>query len=347
MSLQKELERLKNEALQLIEQAQELTSIDDIAQKFFGRKDGAINAIMKELKNLTPEDKREVGSFAHEVKTTVQNYITQKRDQLEGEAMNEQLAQEKIDITQDFGGSAELREGTIHPHTQTERELEEVFKSLGFMVFDGPELGSDYYCFEAVNIPKDHPARDMQDTLYIKDHPNWLMRTHTTEAQTRIMQEYGAPVKAIVLGRCFRNEATDARHEHTFYQSEGIIVDKEINYSHLKYIIEKVAKTLFGSYVQTRFNPKFYPFVEPGFSGDVTCILCEGKGCSVCKHSGWLEFFGAGVVHPEVLRAGNIDPDQYQGIAFGFGVSRMTQLKYGINDARLIQSADLRFLKQF
>lgn len=347
MDLKKDLEKIKKVALKAIEQAVDLDSIEGIKQQYFGRKEGEINSILKSLKELSVEVKREVGAFANDVKVELQNALQEKHEAIEKKEIDAQLAAEWIDVTSDLGASEKRYEGSLHPHTKTRHELEQLFTSLGFMVYDGPELGSDYYCFETLNIPSDHPARDMTDTLYIKDHPNWLMRAHTSECQARIMQEFGAPVRAVYFGRCFRNEATDARHEHTFYQFEGLMVDKEINYSHLKYIIEKVAKGLFGSYVETRFNPKFYPFVEPGFSGDVTCILCEGKGCSVCKHSGWLEFFGAGVVHPNVLRAGNIDPDQFQGIAFGFGSSRMTQLKYGIDDARLAQSGDLRFLKQF
>lgn len=347
MSLKKELEKLQNKGEKDILALKTVKELDDLAHSFFGRKEGALTLILKQLKSLSVEEKKEVGAFANEVKQLLQTQIDKKRSELELKEMNEQLQNERIDITSDLGRSQKEFEGSMHPHTRTRRELMDLFSSLGFMVYDGPELGSDYYCFESLNIPSDHPARDMTDTLYIKDHPNWLMRAHTSECQARIMQEYGAPVRAVYFGRTFRNEATDARHEHTFYQFEGLMVDKEINYSHLKYIIEKVAKSLFGSYVQTRFNPKFYPFVEPGFSGDVTCILCEGKGCGVCKQTGWLEFFGAGVMHPEVLRAGNIDPDQFQGIAFGLGSSRMTQLKFGVNDARLTQSADLRFLKQF
>lgn len=347
MNLKKDLEKLKKHALDAIATATDLEAIERIRQDYFGRKEGQMNTMLKGLKALSDDIKRDLGKFANEVKQELQNSLETKHEEIEKKTINEQLAQESIDITSTLGTSVECYEGSIHPHTRTRREIEKLFSSLGFMVYDGPELGSDYYCFEALNIPADHPARDMTDTLYIKDHPTWLMRAHTSECQARIMQQYGAPVRAVYFGRCFRNEATDARHEHTFYQFEGLMVDKEINYAHLKYMLEKVAKSLFGSYVETRFNPKFYPFVEPGFSGDVTCILCEGKGCSVCKYSGWLEFFGAGVVHPNVLRAGNIDPDQFQGIAFGLGSSRMTQLKYGIDDARLTQSADLRFLKQF
>lgn len=215
------------------------------------------------------------------------------------------------------------------------------------MVLDGPELESDYYNFEAVNIPPDHPARDMQDTFYIQGHPNWVMRTHTSSLQVRAMEKYGAPLRAIVPGRCFRNEATDPRHEHTLYQLEGIVIGHGINFSHLKGVIETVACHLYGPETKVRFLPKFYPFVEPGVRGEVTCFLCHGLGCRVCKQSGWLEIFGAGMIHPNVLKAGKVDPNEYTGFAFGLGLSRLVMLKYAIPDARYALAGDLRFLQQF
>ena len=223
---------------------------------------------------------------------------------------------------------------------------------MGFMVLDGPELESDYYNFTAVNIPATHPARDMQDTFYIKGHGQnsdspWVMRTHTSTMQVRSLQKYGTPLKMIVPGKCYRNEATDPRHEHTFYQLEGMVIDKGITFSHLKGVLEAVAKHLYGEETEVRLMPKFYPFVEPGVRGEVTCFLCKGKGCRLCKNSGWLEIFGAGMTHPNVLKEGGIDPNVYQGFAFGFGLTRLVMLKYGISDVRLLESGDLRFLEQF
>jgi phenylalanyl-tRNA synthetase alpha chain len=204
-----------------------------------------------------------------------------------------------------------------------------------------------FIIFTALNIPSDHPARDMQDTLYIKGHSDWLMRTQTSPMQIRAMKKYGVPLRLVVPGRVFRNESTDPRHEHTFYQVEGVVIDKEINFSHMKGVLEAVAKFLYGPETEVRMRPKFYPFVEPGVNGEVTCFLCKGKGCRVCKQTGWLEVFGAGMIHKNVLKEGGVDSEQYQGFAFGLGLSRLVMLKYGIEDVRHFQSGDLRFLNQF
>ena len=237
--------------------------------------------------------------------------------------------------------------GHLHPLTQVMREIVDSFTAMGFEVTDGPEVESEHYNFDALNVPKDHPARDMQDTLYIKGHKDWLMRTQTSPVQVRAMQKYGAPIRAVVPGKCFRNEATDARHEHTFYQLEGFAVDKGINFSHLKATLEAVAQSLYGPDTKIRLMPKFYPFVEPGVRGEVTCLLCRGQGCRVCKNTGWLEIFGAGLIHPNVLEAGAIDSKKYQGFAFGFGLDRLVMLKYGVEDIRHFQGGDIRFLTQF
>ena len=218
---------------------------------------------------------------------------------------------------------------------------------MGFSIEDGPELESEYYNFTAVNIPESHPARDMQDTFYIKNHAGWVMRTHTSSMQVRTLEKSAPPIRAIIPGRCFRNEATDARHEHTFYQLEGFVVDENITFADMKGVLEAVAKHLYGKNTRVKLRPKFYPFVEPGVNGEVSCFLCAGQGCRVCKNTGWLEVFGAGMIHPNVLRAGRIDPDKYQGFAFGFGLNRLVMLKYGIEDIRHFMSGDLRFLNQF
>jgi phenylalanyl-tRNA synthetase alpha chain len=245
-----------------------------------------------------------------------------------------------------------LRQGHLNPITIVQNELEDLFTSLGFMVLDGPELESDYYNFTALNIPPLHPARDMQDTFYVNEpnqsgEPNLVMRTHTSPMQIRTMRKYGAPLKAIMPGRCFRNEATDARHDHTFYQLEGLIIGQDINFSNIKSLLELVGQKLFGQNTKLRMRPKYYPFVEPGNNGEYTCFLCGGQGCRVCKHTGWLEIVGAGLIHPEVLQAGGIDPEKYSGLAFGFGLTRLAMLKYGINDVRLFNSGDIKFLEQF
>jgi phenylalanyl-tRNA synthetase alpha chain len=216
-----------------------------------------------------------------------------------------------------------------------------------FFIADGPELESDFYNFTALNIPPTHPARDMQDTFYIEGHEGVVMRTHTSPVQVRTLRKYGTPLRMIAPGRCFRNEATDVRHEHTFHQFEGLVVDKGISMADLKGVLEVVAKHLYGADTEIRLRPKFYPFVEPGVNGEVTCFLCKGQGCRLCKKTGWLEVFGAGMVHPNVLKEGGVDPNEYSGFAFGFGLTRLVMLKYGIDDIRHLEKGDLSFLKQF
>ena len=300
---------------------------------------------MKGLKNQNPEEKKNAGQLLNEIKKELEEGINKKREELSNAGFAQAIAGEKADLSQPYLPKKER--GHLHPNSIVQKELEDLFTSMGFMVLDGPELESDYYNFEAINIPPTHPARESQDTFYIKNHENWLVRTHTSSNQVRAMEKYGAPLKMITPGRCFRNEATDARHEHTFYQLEGVVVDKNINFGHLKAVLETVAQHLFGPETKVRLRPKFYPFVEPGVNGEVTCLLCGGKGCGVCKHTGWMEIFGAGMIHPNVMRAGGLDPQVYSGFAFGFGFSRLVMLKYGIEDGRLLMSGDLRFVKQF
>ena len=242
--------------------------------------------------------------------------------------------------------------GNLHPLTLVMRDLEKVFSSMGFMVLEGPELESDYYNFEALNIPSTHPARDMQDTFFIdkknKDKEfDLVMRTQTSPMQIRAMEKYGAPLRCAVMGRTYRNEATDASHEHTFYQIEGIMVDEKISLANLTAVLKEMFSGLFEQEVNIRMRPGYFPFVEPGLETEMSCVFCSGNGCQVCKKTGWLEMGGSGLVHPNVLKAGGIDPKKYQGFAFGFGIERMAMLKYKINDIRLLNSGDLHFLKQF
>jgi len=312
--------------------------------KYLGRK-GELSNILRAIKDLGAEEKQEIGAIANAIK----NDVSVEFERIKKEIGGKEETAGFVDVT--IPGK-KIACGHLHPITIIQAELEDLFKSMGFMVLDGPELESDYYNFEALNIPKTHPARDMQDTFYIdKKNQNGeydlLMRTHTSPVQIRAMQKYGAPLRAVIPGRCFRSEATDARHEHTLYQFEGLMIGEDINFSHLKGILELVGKKLFGAETKLRMRPKFYPFVEPGTNGEYTCSLCGGKGCRVCKGSGWLEVIGAGLVHPNVLASGGIDPEKYSGFAFGFGLSRLAQLKYGIDDARLAMSGDLRFLNQF
>lgn len=348
--MENKLKEIKANALELIDKALDLPSLENLELKFLGRKNGEFTAIMKNLKDLAENERKEMGQLANEVKIAIDNAFKDKKSILQNANFSANFKNEKIDITQT--ALPHLESGHFHPSTLIARDLENLFSQMGFMVLDGPELESDYYNFGAVNIPEDHPARDMQDTFYIKGHgfnseSPWVMRTQTSSMQVRSMQKYGAPLRAIVPGKVFRNEATDVRHEHTFYQLEGFAIDKNITMADLKGVMEVLVKHLYGDDTQLRLRPKYYPFVEPGVNGEVTCFLCKGKGCRVCKNSGWLEILGAGMIHPNVLKEGGIDPKIYQGFAFGFGLTRLVMLKYGIDDIRYLESGDLRFVKQF
>jgi phenylalanyl-tRNA synthetase alpha chain len=237
--------------------------------------------------------------------------------------------------------------GHLHPLTLVQRDLEKIFTSMGFLILEGPELESDYYNFEALNIPATHPARDMQDTFYIEGKKDLVMRTHTSNVQVRAMQKYGAPLRCVVPGRVFRCEATDAVHEHTFDQMEGLMIGENISFANLIAAMKELLNGIFDREIETRIRPGYFPFVEPGIELDIKCTICGGKKCPACKHSGWLELLPAGLVHPNVLKCGRIDPKKYTGFAFGLGLTRLAMMKYGINDIRLFESGDLHFLKQF
>ncbi len=343
--MQKKLEQIKKDFEAQIKKVSNMLALDDLEQKYFSRKSGEFTELMKSLKDLAEAKRKEAGMMLNTVKTELENLLQQKKSEFEIAKMGDLAKAEAIDVTQPALGAPQ--KGHLNPNTLIQYQLEDLFASMGFMVWDGPELESDYYNFTALNIPEDHPARDMQDTFYVKGHDDWVMRTQTSSFQVRAMQKFGVPLKLIVPGRVFRNESTDPRHEHTFYQLEGIVVGKNITFADMKGVLETVAKNLYGEATQVRLRPKFYPFVEPGVNGEVTCSLCVGKGCRVCKYTGWLEIFGAGMVHPNVLKEGGVDSTEYQGFAFGFGMSRLVMLKYGIEDVRHLQSGDLRFLQQF
>lgn len=340
-----QLEKIKKQFEKDLNDVKDFLKLDELEQKFFSRKSGEFSTIMKDLGSMAEDARKEFGRVANEVKMELETMLSGKKQELEQEKMGKLASEEWIDVTQSV--LAEVSRGHLHPNTQIQYQLEDLFRSMGFMVQDGPELESDFYNFTALNIPSDHPARDMQDTLYIKGHSDWLMRTQTSPMQIRAMKKFGVPLRLVVPGRVFRNESTDPRHEHTFYQVEGVVIDKEINFSHMKGVLEAVAKFLYGPETEVRMRPKFYPFVEPGVNGEVTCFLCKGAGCRVCKQTGWLEVFGAGMIHKNVLKEGGVDSEQYQGFAFGLGLSRLVMLKYGIEDVRHFQSGDLRFLNQF
>jgi phenylalanyl-tRNA synthetase alpha chain len=323
-----------------------VADLEAVDNQYFGRKDGELNNVLKGLKDLSIEEKKEIGALANQIKEDLTGIIATKKSNLERAAINEKLASEWLDVTLPTKNDR----GHLHPSAQVQYELEDIFKSMGFMIGDGPELESDYYNFEALNIPPHHPARDMQDTFYV-DNPasddKLVMRTHTSNVQVRAMQKYGVPLRLVVPGRVYRYEATDASHDMTFYQMEGLMVDKNITIANLIAVMKTLLKGIFKKDVRVRLRPGYFPFVEPGFELDINCLICGGKGCSVCKHTGWLELLPCGMVHPNVLKAGGVDPTVYSGFAFGLGLTRLVMMRYGIDDIRLLNSGDLRFLKQF
>lgn len=342
--MKNKLNQIKEEFLQKLDEIKDLESLKTLEETYLSRK-SIFNSLMKDIKDLSEDLKKEAGILGNSIKKE----MTEKISELYAKFDSDNNKKGIIDPS--LPGKLSER-GHLHPTTQVMQEIEDLFASMGFTILDGPELESDYYNFTALNFPKHHPAREMQDTFFVdkknKDGEyDMIMRTHTSPMQIRAMKKYGAPLKVLVPGRCFRNEATDARHEHTFYQVEGMIIDKNINFSHLKGVLELIGKKLYGPNTELRMRPKHYPFVEPGSNGEFTCFLCGGKGCRVCKNSGWLEILGCGMIHPEVLRSGGIDPEEYSGFAFGFGLDRLVMLKYNIDDVRLFNSGDKRFLDQF
>jgi phenylalanyl-tRNA synthetase alpha chain len=341
---------MKQELEQLIKQfrddvaALELPEkLEALENKYFSRKQGLLTEVMKGLKDVAAEARKDIGQFANEVKAEMETLLGDKKRELHQAALVEQLASESIDVTQPHLNPRPRPHGHVHPLTQGRLDMERVAERMGFIIEDGPELESDYYVFESLNIPKSHPARDSQDTFYIKDHPDWCMRSHVSNMQVRLMNKYGEkgskPVRAAYPGRVFRNEALDATHEHTFYQFEAFMVDREINIGHLVGVIQSLLEGLFKRDVEVRLRPSYFPFVEPGFELDMKATI-GGK-------EQWVEMLGCGLMHPTVLEEGGYDPNEWQGLAFGMGLNRLVMAKYGIEDIRHFHSGDLRFLTQF
>jgi phenylalanyl-tRNA synthetase alpha chain len=342
------LENLKKDALELINKAGDLEGLKKIEVNYLGKK-GKLTEILHKLKDLPDSEKPVIGKFSNELKKDLELAFLERGNLIKNEEINKALNNEWIDIT---APGVPYKYGHMHPLTQTQYEVENIFHGMGFEVADGPEVECEYFNFDALNIPATHPARDMQDTFFLdkeKDEKlgRLVLRTHTSPVQVRTMQKYGAPLRIIVPGRVFRNEALDACHEHTFDQVEGLLIDENISLSHLKGVMVEFLSQLFKKEVKVRFRPGYFPFVEPGLELDMSCLICGGKGCKTCKRSGWLEFMGAGMVHPNVLKAGAIDSKKYQGWAFGFGLTRLVMMRYGIDDIRILQGGDLRFVEQF
>jgi phenylalanyl-tRNA synthetase alpha chain len=291
---------------------------------------------------LAPEERARVGKLLNSAKQTLEQALEARVAAFDETALRARLDAEWLDLTLPAPGP---RRGHLHPLTQVQRELEELFLSLGFAVLDGPEVETEYHNFDALNIPRDHPARDTQDTFWLTDGN--VLRTHTSPVQVRGMERLGAPLRMIAPGRVFRNESVDASHEHTFYQLEGMMVDRDVSIATMLYFMKTLLSAIFRRDVTVRLRPGYFPFVEPGFELDITCLICGGPGCPVCKQSGWVELMPCGLVHPNVLRYGGIDPDQWGGFAFGLGLTRLVMMRYGIDDIRWLQGGDLRFLEQF
>ncbi len=339
--LEETISGLHASALAQLRSASTLDAIEAVRVEALGRK-GKLAEASKELGKLAPEERARVGKLLNAVKQDLESQIEARKAALDSAALNTRLDSEWFDMTLPAPG---VRPGSLHPVTQVQRELEELFMSMGFTVLDGPEVETEYYNFDALNIPADHPARDMQDTFWLTD--GRLLRTHTSPVQIRGLETLKAPLKMIAPGRAFRNEEVDASHEHTFYQLEGMMVDRDVSVAHLIYFMKTLLSAIFHREVTVRLRPGFFPFVEPGFELDIQCLICGGPGCSVCKQSGWVELLPCGLVHPAVLRNGGADPEIWSGFAFGLGLTRLAMMRYGIDDIRLFTGGDLRFLRQF
>lgn len=316
--------------------------LEVIRVELLGRKGGRLAEVSKEMGKLSAEQRASVGKLLNAAKQGIEEALTARKSAFGKAALEARLASEWIDLTVPAPGPGR---GSLHPLTQIQSEIEDLFVSMGFTVLDGPEVETELNNFDALNIPPDHPARDMQDTFWLDG--GHLLRTHTSPVQVRGMKKLGPPLRMIAPGRVFRNEEVDASHEHTFYQLEGMMVDKDVSVAHLIYFMKTLLSAIFKRDVTVRLRPGYFPFVEPGFELDIQCLICGGAGCPVCKQSGWVELLPCGLVHPNVLRLSGIDPDEYSGFAFGLGLTRLVMMRYAIDDIRQLQGGDLRFLTQF
>ena len=332
---------MKNELLKLKEQfVEEFASVKNseelalLKSKYLGKK-SRIAEVMSLMKNLPIEEKKEIGALCNELKNEIAQKVKERNDEL----INQSTF--NFDLTM----PVKKCRGSLHPITVVGKEVCDILQKMGFTIVSGPEIEDEYHNFDALNIPSSHPARDMQDTYWTNSHK--LLRTHTSPCQIRAMEKYGAPLRIAAPGRCFRNEDIDACHENTFFQLEGMVIDKNISISNLLYVMKGILSEIFGKDVEVRLRPGYFPFVEPGFELDMKCLICNGNGCPTCKESGWLELCPCGMVHPNVLRMSNINPDEYSGFAFGIGLTRLAMMKYHINDIRILNSCDLEELNQF
>ena len=339
--LEQQLPDLESAALARIQSAQSPADLEAVRVEVLGRK-GSLTQAGKDMGKVPAEDRARIGKLLNAAKQALESAFESRQRQFEAAAMEARLSAEWLDLTLAAPGP---QVGHFHPVTQVQSEIEELFVSLGFAVLDGPEVEDEYHNFDALNLPADHPARDMQDTFWLTDGN--VLRTHTSPVQVRGMERFGPPLRMIAPGRAFRAENVDASHEHTFYQIEGMMIDRDVSVAHLIYFMKTLLSAIFKREVTVRLRPGFFPFVEPGFELDIRCLICGGPGCPVCKQSGWVELLPCGLVNPNVLRMSGIDPEHWSGFAFGLGLTRLAMMRYGIDDIRLMQSGDLRFLQQF
>ena len=340
--MKEEIENLKKQALEELANSKSSKELNDLRVKYLGKK-GELTGLLRGMGSLSLEERPKMGALVNSAKQEIENEIQEKEKELAKKELQEKLEREEIDITLP---SQKIKRGSKHPLNRVIEEVEDLFVSMGYDVVSGPELETDEYCFERLNLPKGHPARDMQDSFYIT--PEYLLRTQTSAVQARTMManEEKTPIRVIVPGKTFRRE-DDATHSHQFNQVEGLVIDKNISLADLKGTLEVFMKKMLGQNTELRFRPSYFPFTEPSYEVDVTCFKCGGKGCNLCKQTGWIELLGSGIVHPNVLRMNGYDPDQYSGFAFGVGLDRLAMFKYGITDIRLLYQNDVRFLKQF
>lgn len=347
------LSALRERALAAVRETPDPTSLEQVEAAYLGRK-GELRTLLGGIGGLPAKDRPRVGALANPIREDLERAIAQRRERLESIALEVRMGGERLDVT--LPGRP-LRRGSLHPLVETEREIARFFGRYGFVVYESPEVETDERNFEALNIPADHPARDLWDTIYLQqpdreatgrsDGGRLLLRTHTSPGQIRAMTEMSPPLRVLTPGRCYRYEAVDASHGSEFFQVEGLMVDEGTSLAHLRGLLDEFAHAMFGAGRPTRFRPGYYPFTEPSVAFDIQCVVCDGAGCSACKRTGWMTILGAGMVHPVVLRNGGHDPERYQGFAFGMGVDRITMLRYGISDIRAFLANDLRFLERF
>jgi phenylalanyl-tRNA synthetase alpha chain len=340
--LTRDLETLQREALDAIAAARDAAALDALELDVLGKK-GRLTSVLRGIGGLPAEDRPRVGAVANTVRMAIEAALAERGTSLRGSELTERLAAETVDVTTP---GRPIRRGTLHPSIESMREIAQIFEQFGFVTYESPEIEDDLTNFQMLNIPPDHPARDLWDTLYI-DVEGRLLRTHTSPGQIRVMQSVKPPIRALLPGRCFRYESIDASHGSEFFQVEGLMVDEGTTMADLKGLLEQFAKAMYGADKRTRFRPGYYPFTEPSVAFDVECLVCGGVGCAACGRTGWMTILGAGMVHPVVLQYGGLDPERYQGFAFGMGPERIKMLKHGITDLRLFLENDLRFLEQF